>query len=536
MVRRLSTTLFGDQYRGVLLAMLCFLLGSGILGIPSLTTPAQAITIDLPRQIMGSYLGGSAVDYGRAVAFDAQGNIYLAGDTFSPSILGQNLNLQGGSDIVVAKLSPDAKQLLGLFSIGSTTWERVGSMAVTPAGEVVLLVETASPDFPLKNALNTVSQEFNPGVLLKIDAALNDLVFSTYTTFTVDVEKRNVAVDSAGVISVAGFVYDPFTRARELVLQRFSADGQQLLFEKIWDGDFRPEFAEELLIRPDGSTVIVGYTEGQLNDLPVTANAVQPVCGRKLALGEDHDCDRDAFVIIVSAGGEVTYTSYLGGNGSDAALGAGVDALGALYLVGDTTASDFPTTAGAFQERCVQAKPEDGCYYDGFIAKLSPDGSQLVYSSYLGSQELGGLDYPRGIAVDSEGNATVAGFTASELWPVKNAVQPALNAAPCPNAFQDRLCFDSVIATFDPNGELLFSSYLGGKFDETTTDVALGADGSIYLTGYTESFDYPVSDDSVQPTPRSGVEFFLARIGLNGSTAPGPGPGSYNAYLPLVIR
>jgi hypothetical protein len=203
-----------------------------------------------------------------------------------------------------------------------------------------------------------------------------------------------------------------------------------------------------------------------------------------------------------------------------------------MYLIGDTTAQDFPTTPGAHQPRCRVAKPEDGCYYDMFVAKLAADGSRLVYSTYLASGDLAGLDYPVAIAVDGAGNATAVGWTASERWPVKDAIQSALNAAPCPNAFQDRLCFDSVVTQFTPDGQLAFSSYLGGKDDEYSADVALGADGSVYLTGSSESLDFPATAGTVQPNLRAGSDIFLARI----TTGNGQAPGSERVYLPIVWR
>lgn len=492
-----------------------------------------------PHLGAATYLGGGSADYGRAVGFDAQGNIYLAADSFSSSILGHTIERQGSADIVVAKLNPDATQLLGFFTIGSSSDDRVGGMAVTPQGEVVLAVSTNSAGFPTKNALHTAPEDSNPGVLLKINAALDGLVFSTFTDFTVERELHNVALDGAGNISVTGYVYNPFIRARDLALERFSADGQELLERHVWDNDSVDERAQAIVVRPDGTTYIVGYTEGRANDLAVTENAIQPICGRKLALGEDQDCDDDAFVIRLNSSGTVNYATYLGGNGSDRAVGIAVDDQGAMYITGSTTATDFPTTPGALQSTCRIAKLDDGCYYDTFVAKLASDGSRLVYSTYLASADLGGLDYPGAIAVDGSGNATVVGYTASEQWPLQVPIQSALNAAPCPNSFQDRLCFDSVVATFTPEGQLAFSSYLGGKGDEYSADVALGADGSIYLTGSTESLDYPTTTGTVQPTLRAGSDIFLAHITTAGTTTepvPGPVMGSQRIYLPIVRR
>jgi hypothetical protein len=486
-----------------------------------------------PHVAAATYLGGSGTDYGRAVGLDAQGNIYLAGDSFSASVLGQNMNRKGSEDILVAKLNPDATRLLGLFSIGSTSTDRLGGMAVTPLGEVVLTVETDNPDFPTKNAVHPAPANSNPGVLLKINAALDGLVFSTFTSFTIDYGLQNVAVDGAGNISVIGYVYDPSIVARDLVLQKYSPDGQHLLFEHIWDADRTSERAQALAVRPDGATYIAGYTEGRFGDFAVTDNAFQKVCGRKLALGDDRDCDQDAFVMRLDSAGTVTYASYLGGEGSDSAVSLAVDAQGAIYLTGSTTAIDFPTTAGAFQPNCPLAKPEDGCYYDAFVAKLAPDGSRLIYSTYLASDDLGGLDYPAGIAVDGQGNATVVGTTASERWPTKSPIQAVLNAFPCPNAFQDRLCFDSFITTLTPDGQLAFSSYLGGKFDEQSAAVTTGADGSIYMIGTTSSLDYPTTMGVVQPAVASPGEVFLATIMRGTNVLP---PGKHRVYLPMLLQ
>lgn len=464
-----------------------------------------------PGVVASTYLGGTATDYGRAVALDAQGNIYVAGDTFSKSMFGLDFPNQGAQDILVLKLSPDGKTLLDGVTIGSTSTDRVGSMAVTPQGEVVLL---------------------------KINAAFDSLVFSTYTPFTVDVGLENIGVDATGKITVTGYTYTATNRARDLTVQTYSADGQSVLFEKTWGGDLINERAQAIVVRPDGTTTIAGYVEGLQSDLPVTDNAVQKLCGRKKALGTDRECDDDGFVMTLDPTGTLIYASYLGGNGSDRIVGLAVDGAGAIYASGATYAVDFPTTASAFEPQCPRAKPEDGCYYDTFVAKISPAGNALVYSTYLTSEEFGGLEYPADIAVDTQGNATVVNWTASDRFPVKNAIQSALNATPCPNAFQDRLCFDTTITTFDTNGQLVFSSYFGGAFDEVPGSVVAGPDGSLYLTGTTESPDYPATSGALQPDARSGSDMFLTRVNLNANSQPGPGPqpqpGALKVYLPLT--
>lgn len=512
----------------------------GLLALVLLIAPLASaqVTGAGERVVAATYLGGGSTDYGRAVALDAQGNIYLGGDSFSTSVLGRNLSAKGGQDIMVAKLSPDAKQLLGLFSIGSSSTDRLGGMAVTPGGEVVALVETDNPSFPTVNALRTApADSYNSGVLLKINAAMDGLVFSTFTSFSVAAGLANVAVDRAGNIAAAGYVYTPAPIARDLALQRFSADGRQLLFDRVWNGDRTSEQPQALALLPDGTTFIAGYTEGWDGDFAVTDNALQKLCGRKLELGDDRQCDDDAFVLRLDPAGNVSYASYLGADGSDRAAGLAVDAQGAMYLTGSTSAPGFPTTPDALQASCPRAEADDGCYYDTWVAKVGADG-RLVYSTFLSSSDVGGLDYPGAIAVDAAGQATVVGTTASERWPVTDAVQGALKAAPCPNAFQDRFCFDSFVTTLTPAGRLAFSSYLGGTGDEWSTGVAVGPNGALHVTGYSSSRDYPFTAGGAQPGLRGGDDFFLAQLkpAAGSGTPTAPPSGRSRQFVPLALR
>jgi|GEM_PF-1353369 len=494
-----------------------------------------------PRYLAGTYLGGGGTDRGRNIGLDARGNIYLVGETFSSTFMGQTINRRGESDIFVAKLSPDARQLLGLFTIGGTRSDTVGGAAVTPQGEVVVAVSTDDPSFPTKNPLNPAIVQRNPGALLKVNAALNGLVFSTFTDFTVAPDLDNVGVDGAGNIIVAGYIYSPAPIARDMVLARFTPSGEQEFLRTFWDNTEVSEQPQGIAVLADGTTYITGFAQGWWGGLDVTEGAFQTVCGRRLALGQDRQCDDDAFVARVGPDGHLQYGTYLGGNGVDHGTGIAVDATGAAVVIGTTSALDFPTTAGAHQPRCRSSEPNAGCYYDMFVTRIAPDGSGLIYSTYLASGDESGLDYPGAVAVDAAGNATVTGTTASQLWPATNAVQSALAAFPCPNAFQDRLCFDAVVATFSPTGQLTFSSYLGGKGDEYGKTVALGADGSIYLAGITEAIDFPTTAGVVGATRRSGTEAFVARIGTPRGQAPGDGPppsGSQTVkiHLPLMGR
>ena len=167
----------------------------------------------------------------------------------------------------------------------------------------------------------------------------------------------------------------------------------------------------------------------------------------------------------------LSYSTYLGGSSRDVALGIAVDSTGAAYMTGYTESTDFP---GASNDR----------FWDAFVVKLSPDGTALAYSTYLG----GNSDSSgHGLAVDSAGYAYVAGSTSSTDFPVSASAYQRLPAGGS----------DVFIAKLTPDGELTYSTYLGGSAQDYLNgghSLAIGPDGSAYVTGYTYSTDYPTTE------------------------------------------
>jgi hypothetical protein len=156
-------------------------------------------------------------------------------------------------------------------------------------------------------------------------------------------------------------------------------------------------------IGPNDAIYLTGYIPGPFPGFAVTPNALQAQCGRVLALGDNFNCDDDAFLVIMDAGGTVTYASYLGGQGGDKGTSIAVEADGSIIITGNTFSPDFPTTSGALQTTCHLETITELCYYDTFVTKLAPGGTSIEWSTYLNSDEAGVLDFAAGAAVDAQG-------------------------------------------------------------------------------------------------------------------------------------
>jgi sugar lactone lactonase YvrE len=196
----------------------------------------------------------------------------------------------------------------------------------------------------------------------------------------------------------------------------------------------------------------------------------------------------DAFVTKLSAdGSSLLYSTYLGGNLEDRANALAVDAAGAAYVAGATRSTDFPVVGGVQGawgggSFCGDSFSNAECT-DAFVTKLAPDGSSLVYSTYLGGND---GDRAYGIAVDGSGEAIVAGSTSSPNLPTRNALFFYRSAG----SFDGRT--DGFLARLNAAGSaLVFSTYYGGTRGDAAQAVALGPSGDIFLSGWTRSSNFP---------------------------------------------
>jgi hypothetical protein len=319
---------------------------------------------------------------------------------------------------------------------------------------------------------------------------------------------EGIAVDSSGNAYVTGNTsstnfptVDPYESAGTAFVSKLNPTGSALVYSTYLSG----AGAYAIAVDSAGSVYVTGSAQ---SGLP-TMNPYQAT---------SHGTVYNAFVTKLDASGSaLIYSTYLGGDYADEGFGIAVDSSGSAYVTGLTNSAGFPTV-NPIQATCndcaVSANLFDG---DAFVTKFSPDGSSLVYSTYLGGSA---QDWGQSITVDSSGSAYVTGLTQSTNFPTANAFQPAnastMLATTGESAFVSKL---------NPSGSaLVYSTYLGGSAEDYGSGIAVDSAGSAYVTGFAQSHNFPTMNP-YQATMRGANNAFVTKFNADGSAL------VYSTYL-----
>jgi len=405
--------------------------------------------------------------------------------------------------------------------LGGSGWDYGVGIAVDAAGSAYVTGSTSSTDFPTANPLQAAKAGFQNAFVTKLNPTGSALVYSTYLGGSGADVGVGIAVDAAGAAYVTGQTsstdfptVNPLQAAygggSDAFVSKLDAAGSALLYSTYLGGS-GSDSGYGIAVDTLGNAYVTGETRS--TDLPTTPGAIQTTYG-----GSCVNCVGDAFVTKLDAtGSALVYSTYLGGSSGDEGFGIAVDAAGSAYVTGGTGSADFPTTAGAFQTTYGGG--------DAFVTKLNATGTALVYSTYLGgSRGDGGF----GIAVDAAGSAYVTGATTSIDFPTANPLQAAYGGGGIYGGA------DAFVTKLNATGTaLVYSTYLGGSGNDYGSGIAVDAAGSAYVTGATNSTDFPTANPSQAAygggVPEGGGNYgsdaFVSKLDATGSAL------LYSTYL-----
>jgi hypothetical protein len=367
----------------------------------------RPLVID-PVLSYSTYLGGSSSDTGYGIAVDSSGCAYVTGYTTSadfpilnpiqPSLLGQG-------QVFVSKLDSSGSALIYSTYLGGTGGDNTGrGVALDSAGNAYVIGETTSTDFPIVNPIQAANAGSGDAFVTKLDASGSTLMFSTYLGGAGADVAEGIAVDASGNAYIAGMTgssdfpvlaaFQPQSGGFvDAFVTKLNPNTPALVYSTYLGGK-TDDWAVGIAIDASRNTYVTGATWS--TDFP-TVRPLQPFNAR----------DYDVFISKLDpSGGNLVYSTYLGGSGDDYGYGVAVDASGNAYVTGETISADFPTK-GPLQS-------VKGWSWDAFVTKLNASGSALVYSTYLGGNA---NDWGLSIGLDSSANAIVAGMAESTDFP-----------------------------------------------------------------------------------------------------------------------
>lgn len=312
-----------------------------------------------------------------------------------------------------------------------------------------------------------------------------------FSTSLPDFDDLSIAIGKDGAIYVAGWSW------RGLNLTKIQPDG--IIAYTHYLGPVLSYSPCKIALDQKGNIYITGSTDSpyfptvnaMMNNLPNNTDAY----GRTLPILPA------AFVIKLDSDANIIYSTFIGGTGDDYAEDMAVDTQGAVYITGHTSSADFPTTPDAFMEKKFGNKAI-------FMTKLDPDGS-LAYGTYLGGD---GEDIGYGIVVDDSGAVSLTGRTESPNFPTT------------PDAILNNRAgnVSGFIAQFNPDGNLAYSTYIGGSGIDEVRYIAQDSTGNLYITGITDSSDFLIPN--ANESYGKNEDIFLTKINSDGTL-------SYSTYV-----
>lgn len=404
----------------------------------------------------------------------------------------------------------------GDLKIGDILHHRPVAYQNTPAGRTPVDCKyTLRPNGEVAFTLGA----YNKSEALIIDPVLS---YASYMGGSLNDSVTSIKVDATGAIYMTGFTASTNFPSKTGVQNNYGGSNTELKMGQFGDafvaklnpagtaviyatylGGSGEDLATSLAIDAAGNAYIAGSTQSA--NFPVSTAAPQRVY-KGFTNDNGFYNPGDAFAAkLNAAGNQLVYATYLGGGLNDLALGIAVDTDGNAVVVGATTSSDFPTTAGA-AIRTYRGANNTGPNFgpsiagDGFVTILNATGTAFNYSSFVGGA---GRDGVSCVTLDAQNNIYLGGLTLSSDFPVTpGVVQSSFKGVPSTVNGSTRVPGDGFVTKLTPAGAVIYATFLGGARMDSVTGIAVDATGAAYVTGGTLSTDFPVTANALQATFR----------------------------------
>lgn len=355
--------------------------------------PEYPLIID-PTFVFCTFSGSYADNWGYTATYDRQGNFYMGGIVFASTAAypvtpgayqttfgGGYTNARNGEsgfDISISKFDPKGFKLIYATYLGGYGNEQPHSLITDQKEDLIISGRTNSPNYPGTRVGKGGDEDI---ILSELSPDGSSLVGSLI-----------IGGSKPDGVNIAD-KYTPVNNQYVYTLRRFYGDDAR----------------SEVNIDPQGNIILASATQSDA-DFPVTSGVFQPKYGGGFQDGVMLKCTPDLSRVI--------WSSYLGGNGDDAAYVINFSSRGTIYVAGGTTSTDF--TSG--RSTGTEIQPNNGGGVDGYIAEVSSDGSRMLQSTYLGTPA---ADQIYGLQLDADGNVYVGGTTEG-TWPIVNGTYPGV--------------------------------------------------------------------------------------------------------------
>ena len=474
--------------------------------------------------IFSTLIGGNDYDIVRDIAIDSKGNSYITGYTSSknfPTTLGAYQTAFKTStyefpDIFVSKFDSTGTKLIFSTYIGSFGDDYAESIQVDANDDIYITGYTwGIGTFPVTNGVyDSLGSEGYDIFVIKLSGDGSKLLYSTLISGEKDDYANDLAIDELGNAYITGYVShdskfplttgaykSPNSGKYDAIAFKLSPDAKKLLYSSHISGA-NDDFGQSIIIDSERNANIIGITRSA--NFPTTAGAYQ----RKYSDTSDSDKFSDVFVLkLNSNGSSITNSTFLGGISKDAGYGIDFDKNNNIVICGFTESVDFPTTENAY-DRLLNDGDVNAGIGDIFLTKFKPDLSSILISTYIGGA---GSEIGNDIVVDNNDYCYIVGATNSNNFPItKKAFQKARK--------DTNLNTDAFLVKVNPTfSKVTYSTYLGGTGNDIAFALKFYNDGTVFLTGRTNSSDFPVSplvfDETYNDSAKSDV--FVARIKPN---------------------